>query len=284
MKDETAKLRHVPQGLRALMAAFVLLNVGAFFASAAEPVARPNNMDPRAQEMLRRCSDFLAAEPFFSVNAEVWQDAVLSSGQRVQATRTIDLKVRRPNRLYAEVQSTRRSRGIWYDGKSISILNRKHDLYGAVPAPNSMDEMLDVAMTRYGIAIPLEDLSESHPYSTALKNVSSGTDIGPTTVLGVECEHLAFTQGNVDWQVWIQKGPQPVPRKIVITYKDEDGSPQYTALLSKWDFQTRLPDFVFKFEPPPNASKIKITETEAPNEKQNLQELQQLQPVLPKEQ
>ena len=140
--------------------------------------------------------------------------------------------------------------------------------------------MLDVALVKFGIAIPLEDLIQSNPYAAAMKNVSGGIDLGPTTVLGVKCEHLAFTQDNIDWQVWIEEGPRPVPRKIVITYKDEEGSPQYTALLSKWDFETKLPDFVFTFEPPPDAAKINVMEV-APNH--HNQQPPQLQQQLPKE-
>jgi hypothetical protein len=84
--------------------------------------------------------------------------------------------------------------------------------------------------------------------------------LGTVTVLGVSCQHLAFTQANIDWQVWIEDGPMPTPKKIVITYKDEEGSPQYTALFSKWDFDTKLPDFVFSFDPPAGAQKIDIME------------------------
>ena len=81
--------------------------------------------------------------------------------------------------------------------------------------------------------------------------------------MGVPCEHLAFTQGNIDWQLWIEDGPRPVPRKFVITYKDEPDSPQFTAVFSNWDFTTELPDFLFTFEPPTGASRIKVSEMKA---------------------
>ncbi len=92
------------------------------------------------------------------------------------------------------------------------------------------------------------------------------------TVLGVPCEHLAFTQTNIDWQIWIEDGAKPVPRKFLITYKDEPGSPQFTALFSNWDFETKLPDFVFKFEPPAGASKIKVKEIKNENQSRKTEE------------
>jgi hypothetical protein len=223
-------------------------------------------IDPQADELLRRMGDYLAQAQFFSVNAEIWQDVQLASGQRVQAGRTVDLQVRRPNRLHAEVRSTRRNRGLFYDGKSITLVNRVQNFYGSIPAPGTLDEALDVACDRFGITMPLEDLIVSDPYQSAIHKIVSGTDIGPVTVLGVPCEHLAFSLGMVDWQIWLEAGAKPVPRKIVITYKDEDGTPQYTAIFSNWDFETKLPDFLFNFEPSSGAVKIDVAEIKAQNQ------------------
>jgi len=223
-------------------------------------------IDPQADELMRRMGDYLAQAQFFSVNAEVWQDVQLPSGQRVQAGRTIDLQVRRPNRFHAEVRSTRRNRGLYYDGTSITLLNRVQNFYGSIPAPASLDEALDAASERFGITLPLEDLIVSDPYQNAMGKVTSGILLGPVTVLGVPCEHLAFSLGTVDWQIWIEDGARPVPRKIVITYKDEEGSPEYTAILSNWDFETKLPDFLFNFEPPAGASKINVAEIKSENQ------------------
>jgi len=217
-------------------------------------------VDPQADELLRRMSDYLAQAQFFSVSAEVWQDIQLGSGQQVQAGRTIDLQLRRPDQFHAEVHSTRHNRGLYYDGKSITLLNRVQNFYGSIDAPATLDEALDAANEHFGITLPLEDIIVSDPYKSAMCKVVSGIYLGPVTVLGVSCDHLAFSMGKVDWQIWIEQGARPVPRKIVITYKDEAGTPEYVAILSNWDFQTKLPDFLFKFEPPTGAMKISVEE------------------------
>jgi hypothetical protein len=223
-------------------------------------------VDPQADEWLKRMGDYLSQAPFFSVSAEVWQDTRLSSGQRAQAGRTIELQVRRPDRLRTEVHSTRRNHELIYDGSAVTLYNRVQNLFGSVNISGSLDEAMDVACEKFGITMPLEDFVRSDPHRDFLLKATSGTDIGPVSVLGTPCEHLAFTQTNIDWQVWIEDGARPVPRKFVITYKDEPDSPQYTAIFSNWDFTTKLPDFVFKFEPPPGASKIKVKEIRAENE------------------
>lgn len=268
MKTTSRTIKLTTQWLRPALAVYALAGVCAMSARGAEvkPTDAKSTIDAPADKLMKRMGDYLAQAPFFSVNAEVWQDLQLSSGQRIQAGRTIDLQVRRPDRFHAEVRSTRRNRGLYYDGTSITLLNRAQNFYGSIPAPASLDQALDMASERFGITMPLEDLIVSDPYRNAMQKVVSGTDLGPVTVLGVPCEHLAFSQGTVDWQICIETGARPVPRKLVITYKDEEGSPQYTAVFSGWDFQTKLPDFLFTFEPPAGASKIDVAEIKAKNE------------------
>ena len=226
-------------------------------------------IDPKADELLKHMSDYLAQARFFSVNAEIWQDLDLSSGQRVQAARTIQFQVRRPDRMHVHVQSTRRNHDVFYDAGHITLLNRAQNFYGSIHTSSELDAAMDTASERFGIAMPLEDLLRSDPRTDLLEKVNSGTYIGPVDVMGVPCEHLAFSQDNIDWQLWIETGARPVPKKFLITYKDEAGSPQFTAVFSNWDFVTTLPDFVFKFEPPPGASQIPIKEIRVQNQASN---------------
>lgn len=220
-------------------------------------------IEPRADELLKRMGDFLGGSPFFSVDAEIWQDVESSSGLRLQAGRVVNLEVRRPNRLHAEVHSTHRNRELFYDGTDLTLFNRAENFYGTAHTTGPLDTAMDAASERFGIEIPLEDFIRSDPHKDLMEKATAGSDIGPIEVMGVPCEHLAFSQTNIDWQVWIADGPQPVPRKFVITYKDEPNSPQFTAIFSNWDFNTKLPDFVFKFEPPPGAEKIKVKDMKA---------------------
>jgi hypothetical protein len=262
-------------GLRPPLAAFALLALAAIAAPAAEtpvvatPAAAPTPaVDPQADLLLHRMGDFLAQAQFYSVSAEVWQDVRLGSGQVVQAGRTVELQVRRPDRFHAEVRSARRNRGLFYDGKSLTLLDRSQNFYGSIAAPTTLDAALDTATERFGITVPLEDIIVSDSYQGLMGKVEAGVHLGDVKVLGVPCEHLAYSMEKVNWQIWIEQGARPVPRKIVITYKDEEGSPEYTAILSNWDFQTKLPDFVFAFEPPAGAARISVKEIQGKIEAQ----------------
>ncbi|HZR19854.1 MAG TPA: DUF2092 domain-containing protein [Verrucomicrobiae bacterium] len=247
----------------------VLLGFAALTACAAE--VKPA-VDAHADEMLRRMGEYLSQAQFFSVNVEIWQDVELASGQRVQAGRTAELKVRRPDRFRAEIHSAHRNRELVYDGSAITLFNSIQNFYGTVPTSGSLDKMMDVACERFGITLPLEDFIRTDPHRDFLQKVISGHDLGTVNVMGTLCDHLGFSQENIDWQVWIEAGVKPIPRKFVITYKDEPGAPQFIAIFSHWDFETKLPDFVFKFEPPPGSSKIKVKEIRAENQSRKKEE------------
>ena len=73
---------------------------------------------------------------------------------------------------------------------------------------------------------------------------------GKAVVRGSTCSQLAFTQEDVDWQLWVDE-VVPVIRHVVITYKKLPGAPRFSATFTSWDFNLMIPDSVFAFEPPP---------------------------------
>jgi len=75
----------------------------------------------------------------------------------------------------------------------------------------------------------------------------------------VKCHHLAFRQEGIDWQIWIEDSDQALPRKLVITLKEQPGHPQYLALIDKWNLTPDAPDSAFEFTPPAGAKRIDLT-------------------------
>ncbi len=96
-------------------------------------------------------------------------------------------------------------------------------------------------------------------------NVETGYVVGEHPVSGIRCHHLAFTQEAIDWQIWVEVGPRPVPRKLVITHREEPGSPQYIAELSEWNFEPRLSGHYFTFRPPDGANEIEFLPPQEPH-------------------
>ena len=77
-------------------------------------------------------------------------------------------------------------------------------------------------------------------------------------VNGVDCDHVAYSSSNIDLQLWLDRSGKPVPRKIVINYRTEPGSPEYMAVLSDWKFPKQISDSHFVPQLPKGAKRIEF--------------------------
>ena len=143
-----------------------------------------------------------------------------------------------------------------YDGKSLTLYNPGQKYYATVAAPGTLDQMLDFARTSLDVIAPGSDLLYANAYEVLMENVTSGFVVGKGVVEGVRCDHLAFRGAGVDWQIWLQEGAQPLPRKWVITSTDIAGSPQFEVVMTKWNLAPKFGERTFDFTPPKDAKKV----------------------------
>jgi len=272
-----------------LVGLLVLMSAGgARSASAADPQATPGRsgpaaakgsaqtpqtvqepaVAPEAERFLRDASDYLKSAQQLSFHAEITFDDLLPTGQKIQLAADYDVAVRRPDRVYTEYWGDAGGRRFWYDGKTVTLYDPTLAVYASEPAESTIDATLEHLITVLGFAPPLSDLITSDPYATLRKSVLYGFEVGATQVDGARCHHLAFVERDIDWQIWIEEGTQWVPRKIVITYKTLPGAPQFSAVLSDWDFATRPPDALFTPQLPPEAARISFLTAAAPVKKE----------------
>ena len=144
-----------------LLSVYVVALVMAEGAAAApeKPAARTAPaVDPGAVAALERMGAFLREQQSFEIKGETLTDDVLESGQKVQLPASIDLKVRRPDRLRADMQSDRKSRQLFFDGKTFTVFGPRSGYYARVAAPATIRELVEAAGRRYGIELPLADL------------------------------------------------------------------------------------------------------------------------------
>ena len=222
------------------------------------PAAPAARIDPVADRVLRRMCDYLRSRRQFRVEVMELYDEVRPSGQKVQYSRHRRVAVRRPNRVYSDAVGDTASRRFWYDGQTVTLLDRQQNLYGQTKAARDIDTTLDGISRTYGISLPLMDLLFRDPYAALTEKVATGAYMGVHHVEGSPAHHLAFTQETVDWQIWVDVGSRPLPRKVVIAYKRLPSQPQFQANLSRWDVNTRLSDSTFRFRPPKGAAKIEV--------------------------
>jgi hypothetical protein len=227
--------------------------------SAPPPAAAPAVL-PEALAALQKMGSFVRSLKAFTLRADTSTDEVLAdSGQKIQFGSVVDYRVRPPDRLRADVLSDRKHQQVFYDGKTLTLYGQRVHYYASVPAPPTIREMLIFAAQKYGLEVPFADLFFWGTDQADLEDITAAINVGPSWIGGGLCDHYAFRQEDVDWQVWIERSDTPLLRKLVITTTDEEQQPQYTAVLT-WNLTPQLDDAQFTFVPPPEAHRIVMQE------------------------
>jgi hypothetical protein len=221
--------------------------------AAAQTAAAP--LDTGALAELDRMGTYLRSLPAFQVRAVLTSEDVLDDGQKVQYASDAEIVVRRPDRLRASLTSERAERQLLYDGRQFTYFAPRLGYYATAGAPASVTQLVDLVEERYGIDVPLVDLFRWGVRDANPAAIRGALDLGPSEVAGVTCRHYAFRQEGLDWQVWIQRGEFPLPRKLVITTTSDEARPQHTAVYS-WNLAPSMNESAFRFEPPPGARRI----------------------------
>ena len=203
-------------------------------------------------------SDFLAKLRHFALEAEETFDEIPDHEPKRELTNIRKVAVERPNHLVSDSEGDTLNRAAWYDGKTLTILDKEHNAYASAEMPDTIDATLDKYEDDYGVVLPLADLLSSDPYKTLMEGVRYGRYLGLHLAAGVPCHHLAFAQDTIEWQIWIDAGAQPLPRKLVITYVEEPGEPQYSATIRRWRLDGTVPEGLFTFEAPEGAQRVDV--------------------------
>jgi hypothetical protein len=223
---------------------------------APQALAQPAGIDPQAEKLLKASTVFLARQKQFSLETRSSLEVVLASGQKIQFDHAARQSIQRPNKLRAERVGDLVDQVFYYDGKSLTLHSPSERLYATVPVPGTLEEMLDYARTSLDIVAPAGDLVYKNAYEILMDGVTGGFVVGKGVVEGVRCDHLAFRAPHVDWQIWIQEGNQPLPRKLVITTRDVVNAPQFSVVVTKWNLAPKLSDAMFAFTPPKGAKSV----------------------------
>ncbi len=244
------------QGIKIILAAFCLLAACWLVPFAAIANDDGPNIDPKADTILRQMCDYMAHQKHFIVKAETTHESILDNGEKLMFLNQVTVYLKRPDKIYSYRKGMVRNQEIFYDGKKLTLYSKGLNLWASTPAPSTIDKAMDFAISELGLSAPGGDLFYSDAYKGLMEDVISGAYIGENEVGGIPCYHLAFRGADVDWQIWVQKGDKPLPRKYVIISKWTTGAPEYTMTIKQFDASTPIPDERFNFIPPKGASRI----------------------------
>lgn len=232
-----------------------------------KPAAAPE-VDPASLQALDKMGAYLRTLQTFEVKADVETDVVDAAGRKLQTGSTVTYKVRRPNAFAIDLVSDRKVRKLYYDGKQFTLVAPRAGYYAQSAAPPTIRAAVD-ALDERGVELPLEDLFHwGEPGDDQRSKITTGFYVGPARIDGVETDQYAFSTGEVDWQIWIQRGDTPAPRKLVIVDREDEDQPQFSAVMT-WTPKATLSDADFAFTPPQGAQAITVGALSADTAGQN---------------
>lgn len=212
-------------------------------------------VNPAATQMLKSMTDYLGSLQQFSVHTENTLEDLLDSGQRVDIDVSANVIISRPNKLRAERKGVV-SQTFYYDGKNLTLHDPDVNVYATESAPGTVEETLDFARESLGLMVPVADLVYRNNYALLMQDVISAVIVGKAVINGAECTHLAFHRPDVDFQVWVREGEQPLPCKYVVTDTSTPALISISTVMSEWNVAPAVTDDSFTFVPPEGAMTI----------------------------
>jgi hypothetical protein len=211
-----------------------------------------------AGKILKVMSDYVATQKTLSITFDSDIEVITAGLQKIQFTSSGQVQLSRPDKLRATRTGGYRDVEIVFDGKTVTINDKDANGFVQVETPGSTDQLIDVLRDQHGVVAPGADLLLSTAFDVMTADVIESAHIGKGVIDGVECEHLAFRNVDTDWQIWVEVGARPIPRKYVITSKSVAGAPQYTLRIKEW--RTDVSADAFAFKPAQGAKKVALGE------------------------
>jgi hypothetical protein len=214
-------------------------------------------VDPASVQALKDMGAHLQTLKRFRVSTELSGERVLADGQKLQHSASATMDVARPDRLRATMRSPRSQRVLYFDGTNATLYTPALKVYSTVEVNDTLAGLVERLENRFGIEVPLSDLFVWGTPAAPLDKIESAMNAGQDFIGDELCDHYAFRQGQVDWQIWISTGPKPLPRKLVITNRADEARPQSVSTIA-WNLTPGFNDAVFRFVPPPGATQAQV--------------------------
>ena len=238
--------RKLPLALTAVCMLWLLLLTPAL-------AQQPEN---EAMAILKAMSEYVGSQQTIQLTFDSDIEIITPQLEKIQFTNSGDALLRRPDRLRAHRKSGHADVTMYFEGQTVKIHEKNVNGFAGFDLTGSIDQLIQALREGHGIALPGADLLLTDSFSLLSADVMEAKYIGTGIIDGRECAHLAFRNFDTDWQLWVEEGEYPIPRKMVVTSKTMNSAPQYTVRIKSWktDVDPRPEDFSFTL--PAGATKL----------------------------
>lgn len=215
-----------------------------------------------AKRILKSMSDYMGAQSALAIEFDATLGIVTTEGQVLDLASSGSVVINRPDKIRAKRSLGFADIEMVFDGKTLTVLGKKNNLYTQLEVPGSLDNLINELKDTYNRPLPAADLLLSASYDELMQNVVDIKDLGAGVVGGVTCDFLAFRTEEVDWQIWIAQGDKPYPCRFAITSKLIENSPTYVIQTRSWKTGSEVATDDFAFNNSTNAEKVELENLE----------------------
>ncbi|MCK8602935.1 DUF2092 domain-containing protein [Desulfoferrobacter suflitae] len=225
--------------------------------AAQQQVSGDSGSQTEAMALLMKTGEFISQTKQLSVAIRAGYDVLQENGQMIEFGELRKLTLVRPDHFRMESE---RSDGekvlVLFDGKHITVFSPDENVFARAAKTGDVDQAVRHLLSDLQLRLPLAMLFVTQLPRELERRVRAIEIVEENTLMDVPCVHLAARTDQVDFQIWIPAKGDPLPRRIVITYKHEEGRPQFWANLSEWNLSLSTPPGFFVFTPPEKAQQI----------------------------
>jgi hypothetical protein len=200
---------------------------------------------------------FLAGLDRYGVTVRAGYDVVQPDGQKIEFLETRDVLLDRPSRLRTEeTRADGRNDVVLFDGERLTVWNAEARVFAQAPQPGPVDDAVLYFVRDLEMRLPLAPLLTTRLPEEFDRRVKVADYVETTQIYDAPVHHVVGRTALVDFQLWIDDGDEPWPRRLVITYRHEPGAPQYRADFENWTANPRVGKNDFAFAAPEGARQI----------------------------
>ena len=214
----------------------------------------PEAASAKGDALLKEMSKNVSSLQTFAYTVDERRQKPGAKGER---TVTRHVTVRRPNKVAFTGKGDAGDTAGWYDGKQLTLVSHRDKVWARGPMPPTLDEALDFLSNEYDVQMAAADLLYSSPYDAFMTKDTVGGWVDTQKIGDRDCEHLAYRQPVVDWELWLSSD-RKLPCQLKVTYKQVPGSPS-TLVTYRGGVETnQVTDDTFVPKVPDGYQRIKI--------------------------
>ena len=232
----------------------LVLILTAFSLSAQE---RDSNLvDPSAIALLDRMSILIGELEAASFELNTSQD--IQHGEYGMITRhgTHKVYLKGPDKMQVTSKVSGKTTSIWSAGQGIWYYVFDENNYSFLPLEGNLIEVFDGLYFQYGVEMPAADIFYPAFTDDILQAYDELRLVGMTEIDGKKCFQILARSEHEVMQIWLRNDAFFLPVKMMIRSQENEQVRIYEAEFEQWSINPQLPDSMFIFNPPANASKI----------------------------